>query len=150
MRIQLKTLLLFLLPLVVAVVAAYAQWLFFGLPAIPPGAQPPPVGTPQGFPAWLRLAHYINFLFLILLIRSGLQILFDHPRLYWNVHWRRPSCSPPSKGRLRLRTRRVEALTMKKLPRPLLIGKGSLSIFAVTQDCFVGWPTSFATTVRAC
>ncbi len=30
--------------------------------------------------------HYVNFLFLILLIRSGLQILADHPRLYWNVH----------------------------------------------------------------
>ena len=29
------------------------------------------------------------FLFLILLIRSGLQILMDHPRLYWNVH-----CTP--------------------------------------------------------
>lgn len=91
MRIQLKTLLLFLLPLVVAVIAAYAQWLFFGLPSIPPGAQPPPAGTPQGFPAWLRLAHYVNFLFLILLIRSGLQVLFDHPRLYWNLH-----CTPGS------------------------------------------------------
>jgi sulfoxide reductase catalytic subunit YedY len=33
--------------------------------------------------------HYVNFLFLVLLIRSGLQILADHPRLYWNVH-----CTP--------------------------------------------------------
>ena len=44
---------------------------------------------PYGFPAWLRITHYVNFLFLILLIRSGLQILADHPRLYWNVH-----CTP--------------------------------------------------------
>ena len=31
----------------------------------------------------------MTFLFLTLLIRSGLQILMDHPRLYWNVH-----CTP--------------------------------------------------------
>jgi DMSO/TMAO reductase YedYZ molybdopterin-dependent catalytic subunit/thiosulfate reductase cytochrome b subunit len=91
MRFQLKTLLIFLSPLALAVMAAYCQWAVFGLPAIPPGAQPPPLGTPQGFPAWLRLAHYVNFLFLSLLIRSGLQILMDHPRLYWNVH-----CTPGS------------------------------------------------------
>lgn len=89
MRIQSKTLLIFLAPLVLAVVVAYFQWLAFGLPVIPLGAQPPPVGAAQGFPAWLRLAHYINFLFLTLLIRSGLQILMDHPRLYWSVH-----CTP--------------------------------------------------------
>lgn len=89
MRIQSKTLLVFLAPLVLAVVAAYIQWLVFGLPAIPAGAQPPDTGTPQGFPGWLRLAHYINFLFLTLLIRSGIQILMDHPRLYWTVH-----CTP--------------------------------------------------------
>jgi hypothetical protein len=44
---------------------------------------------PDGFPAWLRITHFVNFLVLILLIRSGLQILVDHPRLYWNVH-----CTP--------------------------------------------------------
>ncbi|MGZ3709015.1 MAG: molybdopterin-dependent oxidoreductase [Bdellovibrionota bacterium] len=42
-----------------------------------------------GFPGWLRLTHFVNFFFLTLLIRSGLQILMDHPRLYWNVH-----CTP--------------------------------------------------------
>ena len=44
---------------------------------------------PHGFPAWLRITHYVNFFFMILLVRSGLQILADHPRLYWNVH-----CTP--------------------------------------------------------
>jgi len=44
-----------------------------------------------GFPLWLRLTHYINFLFLTLLIRSGIQILSDHPRLYWNK-----DCTPNS------------------------------------------------------
>ncbi|HZM04728.1 MAG TPA: molybdopterin-dependent oxidoreductase [Candidatus Saccharimonadales bacterium] len=89
MRFQLKTLLIFLAPLALAVIAAYIQWAVWGLPAIPPGAQPAAAGMPQGIPGWLRLAHYINFLFLTLLIRSGLQILMDHPRLYWNLH-----CTP--------------------------------------------------------
>ena len=44
---------------------------------------------PHGFPAWLRITHYVNFFFIILLVRSGLQILMEHPRLYWNVH-----CTP--------------------------------------------------------
>jgi DMSO/TMAO reductase YedYZ molybdopterin-dependent catalytic subunit len=37
-----------------------------------------------GFPIWLRASHYINILFIGLLIRSGIQILAAHPRLYWN------------------------------------------------------------------
>ena len=36
-----------------------------------------------GFPLWLRLSHYVNILFIGLLIRSGIQILAAHPRLYW-------------------------------------------------------------------
>jgi len=36
-----------------------------------------------GFPLWLRLTHFINLLFIGLLIRSGIQILAAHPRLYW-------------------------------------------------------------------
>ena len=39
---------------------------------------------PVGFPMWLNLSHWVNFFFLILIIRSGLSILVDHPRLYWN------------------------------------------------------------------
>src|SRR5436309_9931476 len=35
------------------------------------------------FPIWLRITHYINLLFIGLLIRSGIQILAAHPRLYW-------------------------------------------------------------------
>lgn len=37
-----------------------------------------------GFPIWLRVSHYINIVFIGLLIRSGIQILAAHPRLYWN------------------------------------------------------------------
>lgn len=37
-----------------------------------------------GFPLWLRAAHFINLFCMLLLIRSGIQILADHPKLYWN------------------------------------------------------------------
>jgi sulfoxide reductase catalytic subunit YedY len=90
MRIKATPLLLFVSPLVIFVAAAFLQWATFGLPAIsPPSDLQGSVLTAQGFPAWLRITHYVNFLFIILLIRSGLQILVDHPRLYWNVH-----CTP--------------------------------------------------------
>ena len=36
-----------------------------------------------GFPAWLRLQHFLNLFFMAFIIRSGVQILADHPRLYW-------------------------------------------------------------------
>ena len=35
------------------------------------------------FPIWILITHYINLLFIGLLIRSGIQILAAHPRLYW-------------------------------------------------------------------
>lgn len=38
------------------------------------------------FPLWLRITHFVNFFFLSLLVRSGIQILSDHPKLYWNDH----------------------------------------------------------------
>lgn len=77
------------MPLLLAIVAAYFQWGVFGLPAIPPGAQPPAAGRPQGFPGWLRITHYVKFLFLTLLIRSGLQILRTIPRFNGTVIARR-------------------------------------------------------------
>jgi DMSO/TMAO reductase YedYZ molybdopterin-dependent catalytic subunit/thiosulfate reductase cytochrome b subunit len=44
-----------------------------------------------GFSLWLVFTHFFNFLFITLLVRSGIQILSDHPRLYWNDH-----CTPGS------------------------------------------------------
>ncbi|MCP9491858.1 MAG: molybdopterin-dependent oxidoreductase [Solirubrobacteraceae bacterium MAG38_C4-C5] len=46
---------------------------------------PNPEAT-TGFPAWARWQHFFNLFFLIFIIRSGLQILTDHPRLYWTRH----------------------------------------------------------------
>jgi DMSO/TMAO reductase YedYZ molybdopterin-dependent catalytic subunit/thiosulfate reductase cytochrome b subunit len=91
MRMRLRTLLAIVSPLLLLVGAAYIQWGTVGLPPVSstPALLPEMAVRPYGFPAWLRVTHYVNFLFLVLLIRSGLQILADHPRLYWNVH-----CTP--------------------------------------------------------
>lgn len=35
------------------------------------------------YPAWLRIDHWLHVLFLTLLIRSGIEILATHPKLYW-------------------------------------------------------------------
>lgn len=43
------------------------------------------------FPLWLRSLHFCNLLFVSLLIRSGLEILGAHPKLYWN-----DNCLPES------------------------------------------------------
>lgn len=37
-------------------------------------------------PPYFIILHLINLFCLILLIRSGIQILFDHPKLYWTDH----------------------------------------------------------------
>jgi methionine sulfoxide reductase catalytic subunit len=37
-----------------------------------------------GFPWWLQLQHFLNMLFMMFIIRAGIQILADHPRLYWD------------------------------------------------------------------
>ncbi|RTL36069.1 MAG: hypothetical protein EKK48_27325 [Candidatus Melainabacteria bacterium] len=38
----------------------------------------------SGFPVWLRVQHVLNLFLMMFIIRSGIQILADHPRLYWN------------------------------------------------------------------
>jgi thiosulfate reductase cytochrome b subunit len=38
----------------------------------------------SGFPAWLRWQHLFNIVFMMFLMRAGIQILADHPRLYLN------------------------------------------------------------------
>src|SRR5262252_7002588 len=43
----------------------------------------------HGFPLWLRCNHFFNLFLMFMIIRAGIQILADHPRLYWNVN-----CTP--------------------------------------------------------
>ena len=50
-----------------------------------------------GLPAWLRIQHLLNLMFMLFIIRAGLQILADHPRLYLNA-----GCKPGTEW-LRLR-----------------------------------------------
>lgn len=72
--------------------AAWLQYLLFGLPPDPSLSIAPTTSTdPVGFPFWLSLSHWVNFFFLVLIIRSGLSVLVDHPRLYWNN-----GCTPRS------------------------------------------------------
>ncbi len=78
--------------LVLALVGiAWGQYLLLGLPYVHVYtlAELHHWSVRPGFPAWLRLAHFANFLLMMLIIRSGLSILWDHPRLYANVH-----CTP--------------------------------------------------------
>jgi sulfoxide reductase catalytic subunit YedY len=88
MRLTGRATLLIVSPVLLLLAAAYLQWGIAGLPSLPAFATPS-TAAPSGFPGWLRVTHYVNLLFLTLLIRSGLQILMDHPRLYGNVH-----CTP--------------------------------------------------------
>jgi hypothetical protein len=48
-----------------------------------PGIAQSAPSVDSGFPWWLQLQHFLNMLFLMFIIRAGIQILADHPRLYW-------------------------------------------------------------------
>lgn len=75
------------------VAAAWIEVAVAGMPHVPPVPQiyPNNFAGPHGFPVWVRYCHFFNFLFVTLLIRSGLSILMDHPRLYFN-----DGCTPGS------------------------------------------------------
>lgn len=48
-----------------------------------PGAPATMPAVTSGYPWWLRLQHFVNMVFMLFIMRAGLQILADHPRLYW-------------------------------------------------------------------
>ncbi|MGW6693008.1 molybdopterin-dependent oxidoreductase [Rhodococcus sp. NPDC054953] len=49
-----------------------------------PGTHVPPESAADpGIPAWVGVLHFFNLFMMMFIIRSGLQILVDHPRLYW-------------------------------------------------------------------
>jgi sulfoxide reductase catalytic subunit YedY len=43
-----------------------------------------PSGVGPGIPAWTGWAHFFNLFLMMFIIRSGMQILCDHPRLYFS------------------------------------------------------------------
>jgi DMSO/TMAO reductase YedYZ molybdopterin-dependent catalytic subunit/thiosulfate reductase cytochrome b subunit len=80
---------LWLIPVVFAgAVAVFGiAWEIYGLPIVQSfiAKYPGFVATKttyQGFPLWLRLQHFFNLFLLLFIMRSGIQILADHPRLY--------------------------------------------------------------------
>lgn len=83
--------LLWLIPLGLAflIIGIPAAQELRGLPAVAqfiaryPGQATVPIEY-SGFPAWLRWQHVFNLFLMFFIIRAGLQILADHPRLYWN------------------------------------------------------------------
>jgi sulfoxide reductase catalytic subunit YedY len=82
---------LWALPLgfVLAVISVAVAQALRELPAVQdflvryPGVPPSALAVTTGFPAWLRVQHFLNLLFMAFIIRSGIQVLADHPRLYW-------------------------------------------------------------------
>ena len=54
-----------------------------------PGAPPTARVVTSCFPVWLRVGHFLNLFFMMFIIRAGVQILADHPRLYC-----RRDCTP--------------------------------------------------------
>jgi DMSO/TMAO reductase YedYZ molybdopterin-dependent catalytic subunit/thiosulfate reductase cytochrome b subunit len=77
-----------LVGLLVAVAAAQG---LRGMPAVQrfidryPGTIVSP-GTRPGVPWWVEAQHFFNLFLMIFIIRAGIQILADHPRLYWTRH----------------------------------------------------------------
>jgi sulfoxide reductase catalytic subunit YedY len=73
--------------LLVIVAACQSLREFDGIEAfitIYPGVPHAAPSVEAGFPWWLRLQHFVNMLFMMFIIRAGIQILADHPRLYWS------------------------------------------------------------------
>ena len=75
------------------IAASWIEVAVAGLPHVPavPQIYPNNFAGPHGFPVWVRYCHFFNFFFVMMLIRSGLSILADHPRLYFN-----DGCTPGS------------------------------------------------------
>lgn len=99
--------LLWLLPLgfVVLIAAVTAAQHLRGLPSVQvfieqhPGVSEVSPGETSTLPAWLGAQHFLNLFLMVFIIRSGVQILTDHPRLYWTRHSTRCChCRAPSRG----------------------------------------------------
>jgi thiosulfate reductase cytochrome b subunit len=53
-----------------------------------PGETHLPEGASLGFPGWVRWQHFLNLFFMVLIIRSGIQIRREQrPAAYWTPGW---------------------------------------------------------------
>jgi methionine sulfoxide reductase catalytic subunit len=86
--------LLWLLPIgfVVLIIAVAAAKGLRNMPSVQryvadhPGTPAPATSAGMGLPIWIGVQHFFNLLLMVFIIRSGVQILSDHPRLYWTRH----------------------------------------------------------------
>ncbi|GAA2041280.1 hypothetical protein GCM10009819_28790 [Agromyces tropicus] len=93
---------------VVFAVVVVAARLIRGIPAVEafvdayPGVVPPPEGTPVGIPAWLGWQHFLNAFFLVLLVKTGLELRGKRrPPGFWtrdNTRWPRTKRPPRRLG----------------------------------------------------
>lgn len=79
--------------LAAAAVVALARWVIT-LDAVRsflveyPGEYPLPEWAPIGFPGWVQWQHFLNAFFLLLIIRSGLQVRWQkRASAYWTPRW---------------------------------------------------------------
>lgn len=94
--------------LVAFVIAVVVARMLRGVPAVEdfiaeyPGVVPPPEGTPVGIPAWLGWQHFLNAFFLVLLVKTGLELRSKRrPPGFWtrdNTRWPRTKRAPRRLG----------------------------------------------------
>jgi methionine sulfoxide reductase catalytic subunit len=83
---------------------------------------------PQGFPAWLAWQHFLNALFLVPIVRAGLQLWANRPRFYWSTpgtpgrDWLRIQRAYPTEGGWPVRDDGVALSPLVGLPGPKRTG----------------------------
>ena len=83
-----------------------------------------PNDAPQGFPWWLRWQHFLNAIFLVPIVRAGLQIWAGRPRVYWRSpgtpgrDWLRIQHAMPAEGGWPIRDDSVALHPQVGLPGP--------------------------------
>ena len=83
-----------------------------------------PNDAPQGFPWWLRWQHFLNAIFLMPIVRAGLQIWAGRPRVYWRTpgtpgqDWLRIQRAMPAEGGWPMRDDSVALRPQIGLPGP--------------------------------
>lgn len=94
--------------LVLLTIAVVLARVLRGMPAVEafvaeyPGIVPPPEGAPVGIPGWLGWQHFLNAFFLVLLVKTGLELRSKRrPPGFWtrdNTRWPRTERPPRRLG----------------------------------------------------